>query len=224
MWGDVCGTSIEKNFFTCVRDFYVTVISKMLNKFPFTDNVMKELSFLDPRRRSESSCSGILSLASRFTSFSDDELDDLSMEFRGFRSSSDSDLPKFDPKEHAAIEHFWDAMSKVKLVTVISTHKFGTLAVLAKTLLVLPHSNADPERLFSMVRKIETEQRKNLDPSTVCDLLIVELNIATSCFDNEHLMSKEMLKSAKSATRASLSKGAAPTNIDSQEDTETMDS
>ena len=125
------------------------------------------------------------------------------MEFRDFRSSSDSDLPEFNPEVHAAIEHFWDAMSKVKLVTDINTHKFGTLGVLAKTLLVLLHSNADPERLFSMVRKIETEQRKNLDPSTVCDLLSLKLNIDTPCFENEHLMSKEMLKSAKSATRVS---------------------
>ena len=149
---DVCGTAIEKQFFTCVRQFYVTVISKMLNKFPFTDNIIKELSFLDPRHRSTSSCSGIISLASRFTSFTEDELDNLSMEFRDFRSS---DLPEFNPKEHAAIEHFWDAMSKVKLV---NESKFETLAALAKVLLILPHSNADPERLFSMVRKIETEQ------------------------------------------------------------------
>ena len=68
------------------------------------------------------------------------------MEFRDFRSSSDSDLPEFNPKEHATIEHFWDAMSKVKFVTDINMHKYGTLAVLAKTLLVSPHSNADPEQ------------------------------------------------------------------------------
>ena len=64
-------------------------------------------------------------------------------------------------------------MSKVKLVTDINTSRFGTLAQLAKILLVLPHSNADPERLFSMVRKIETEQRKHLDPSTDRDLLSI---------------------------------------------------
>ena len=207
---------LKNDFFTCVREFYVTVISKMLNKFPFTDNIIKELSFLDPRHRSTSSCSGIISLASRFTSFTEDELDNLSMEFRDFRSSSDSDLPEFNPKEHAAIEHFWDAMSKVKLV---NESKFETLAALAKVLLILPHSNADPERLFSMVRKIETEQRKNLDPSTVCDLLSVKLNIATPCFENEHLMSKEMLKNAKSATKVSLA-SKTPTVSEDVDDTD----
>ena len=50
-----------------------------------------------------------------------------------------------------------------------------------------------------MVRKIETEQRKHLDPSTVRDLLSIKLNNSTPCFDNEHLRSKDMLKKAKSA-------------------------
>ena len=44
-----------------------------------------------------------------------------------------------------------------------------------------------------MVRKIETEQRKHLDPSTVRDLLSIKLNNYTPCFENEHLMSKDML-------------------------------
>ena len=65
----VHGTAIEKRFFTCVREFYVATISKMLKKFPFTESVIKELSFLDPLKRSNSSCSEIMSLASRFTSF-----------------------------------------------------------------------------------------------------------------------------------------------------------
>lgn len=34
-------------------------------------------------------------------------------------------------------------------------------AIFAKTVLVLSHSNTDPERLFGMVRMIETEHRTN---------------------------------------------------------------
>ena len=56
----------------------------MLKKFPFSESVIKELSFLDPLNRSNSSCSEIMSLASRFTSFTDDEHDNLSMEFGTF--------------------------------------------------------------------------------------------------------------------------------------------
>ena len=130
----------------------------------------------------QKSCLLLLDLG---TSFTDDEHDNLSMEFRDFRSCSDSELPQFHSTNYAAIEHYRDAMSKVKLVTDINTSRFGTLAQFAKILLVLPHSNADPERLFSMVRKIETEQRKHLDPSTVRDLLSIKLNNSTPCFEND---------------------------------------
>ena len=34
----------EKRLFTCVREFYVVAISKMLEKFPFIENVIKELT------------------------------------------------------------------------------------------------------------------------------------------------------------------------------------
>ena len=77
--------------------------------------------------------------------------------------------------EHAALDHFWAAVAEIHSVTDIETYRFGLLARLAKTLLVLPHSNADPERLFSMVWKIETDQQKYLEISTLCDLLSVKI-------------------------------------------------
>ena len=40
-----------------------------------------------------------------------------------------------------------------------ATKRFGVLSKLAKTLLVLPNSNADPERAFSIIKKIHTEFR-----------------------------------------------------------------
>ena len=95
-------------------------------------------------------------------------------------------------------------MAEQKAITDSASLRFGTLSQLAKMLLVLPHSNADPERLFSMVRKIETEQRKRLDPSTVCDLLSTKINNDTVCYDNNHLMSRAFLKSVKTATRRSM--------------------
>ena len=74
------------------------------------------------------------------------------------------------------VDHFWATMAEQKNITDSASLRFGTLAQLAKTLLVLPHSNAEPDRLFSMVRKFETEQRKRLDPSTVCDLPSTKIN------------------------------------------------
>ena len=56
-----------------------------------------------------------------------------------------------------------------------------------------------------MVKKIETDQRKQLDPSTVCDLLSVKINNDNPCYSNRPLIIPTMLISAKTATRRSLS-------------------
>jgi len=58
-----------------------------------------------------------------------------------------------------------------------------------------------------MVRKIETEERTRLDPSTVSDLL--KLNNDEPYYMSQHLVRKNnnnMLSMAKSATATSLKK------------------
>ena len=59
-----------------------------------------------------------------------------------------------------------------------------------KTLLVLPHSTADPERLFSMIGKVDTSQRSNLHASTVCDILRVKINTDLECYKSRTLHAK----------------------------------
>ena len=66
---------------------------------------------------------------------------------------------------------------------------------------VLPHSNADPVR---MVRKIDTEQWRSLSPSTVQDFISVKMKTDASRFESQELFSSDLLKSAKSATKPSL--------------------
>lgn len=204
---EIVGTVKENTFFNSVRTFYETSVSKMLAKFPFDDSTIKELAFLDPRNRNKSSLGGLTQLATRFTSFTSDEIDSLCMEFRDFRATSNTHLPTFDPKnDNAAVDHFWAAMSDVRSVADSEMYRFQYLSQLAKTLLVLPHSNADPERLFSMVRKVETEERRNLDATTVQDLLAVKINNDKPCYMSKTLIDKDMLTSARSATMKHLNK------------------
>lgn len=128
----------------------------MIEKFPFNDTIIQPLAFLDPRNRGKTSPAGIIQLANRFTSLSPDEMDTLGMEFYDYRASPLDHLPTFDGKEAGAVDQFWAAMGKVKSVINSDVLRFGVLAQFAQILLVLPHSNADPKRLFSMVRQIET--------------------------------------------------------------------
>ena len=42
---EVVGTSIERRFYKYVRSFYEANVSKILNKFPFKDDTIRELFF-----------------------------------------------------------------------------------------------------------------------------------------------------------------------------------
>ena len=136
------------------------------------------------------------------------------MEFRDYRGAPHGELPTLvsEPLEDTGsevtcgLENIWAAMGELKSITDSALLRFGTLSHLAKILLVLPHSNADPERLFSMVRKIDTEQRRRLDSSTVCDLLCSEINNDSACYDNKFRLSDKFLRSVKLDTRRSLEK------------------
>ena len=92
-------------------------------------------------------------------------------------------------------------MGEIKAISDTSQLRFGSLAM-AKTVLVLPHSNADPERLLSMVHKIETEHRTRLSPDTVADLLSYKINIVNAL--RMSILTPELLQAAKSATMRSL--------------------
>ena len=75
--------------------------------------------------------------------------------------------------------------------------RFARLSTVAVAALSLPHSNADPERCFSMLRKIQTDQRGNLCQKTVNSLLSVKFNMDCECFN--YNPEDDVLKKAKTA-------------------------
>ena len=88
----------------------------------------------------------------------------------------------------------------------VEDRHFGYLANFCKVLLELPHSTADPERLFSISGKIDTLQRNSLLPSTICDILSIKFNVDEECYRSKELFSPHLLQQAKTATVRSLSR------------------
>ena len=70
--------------------------------------------------------------------------------------------------EETRVDRFWALIGK--------DGRFKNLAQLMMALLCIPHSNASSERVFSMVRKIVTENRTRRDNSTLCSLLSCKIN------------------------------------------------
>jgi hypothetical protein len=83
--------------------------------------------------------------------------------------------------------------------------KYKDLSQVMLTILSIPHSNAESERIFSLVRKNQTVFRPNLAVPMLESLLVVKNNMNNEqceCFRRK--FSKEFLKKAKSATYQNL--------------------
>ena len=39
------------NIFRIVRKFYCTIVTKMINKFPFHDSTLQEIGFINPEKK-----------------------------------------------------------------------------------------------------------------------------------------------------------------------------
>jgi len=96
------------------------------------------------------------------------------------------------------IDHGWSEIFLMK--TPVHEIHFPLLAKMMAPLLSLPHSNADVERLFSILRKIHTDARHSLNADTIAAYIQCKLNIDNPC--HQLAVSAEMLRLAKSATHA----------------------
>ena len=95
------------------------------------------------------------------------------------------------------MDTIWDCMAKLRRPD--GTVKFKRLSKIALLILTLPHSNAEEERVFSMVTKNKTKFRPNLQlDTTLSSILTVKLANPTDCIKFEP--TKQILDTAKKAT------------------------
>ena len=154
----VTGTRLESELFSAIRLFYEKTVAKILAKFPFQDQVLHDLKILDPRKRTEVNRASVVRLANRFENCTHEELNDLVSEVNDYRLKPNNQLPAANRDDGGALDQFWFLMGCISKPGDSSRKIFEQLAKLCKILLVLSHSNADPERLFSMVQKVETAE------------------------------------------------------------------
>ena len=167
----------------------------MVAKFPFKDPVISSLGFLNPTRRGEDPPSSVTTLAKRFPSLVPEaETCALEDEYADYCVTPAKEMPAHND---IRVDEYW---GKVSAMTnrITDTQRFPRLCKIAQALLTMPNSNADCERLFSIVRKVQTEYRSSMDNDTLCSLLTCKLNTQCACF--ELAPSKDTLKKAKSAS------------------------
>ena len=110
----------------------------------------------------------MINLAKCFFLVDDSDLPQLEDEWLNYQLSPSSDLPTYTPGD-TKIDWFWGDMARGKTGT--GQPRFGTLCAVVLPLLSLPNSNADSKRVFSMVKKIDTDSRSDLGQDTIYTLL-----------------------------------------------------
>lgn len=80
-----------------------------------------------------------------------------------------------------------------------SVPRLRNLSKVARTVLVIPHSNAEEERLFSMIRKSKTDSHSSLNiDGTLSNIKLANSETTTPCY--KWKPDNELLQSSKRAT------------------------
>lgn len=93
---------------------------------------------------------------------------------------------------------FWGNVSNYQVGT---DKPFSLLSTLALGICVIPHSNAGPERFFSMIRKNLRSDRSCIKKDTTLNSLMI---LKTCELSLDFIPSSDLLKKAKTATRLAL--------------------
>ena len=136
-------------------------------------------------------------------------MDKLSEEFIEFQLLKDENIPQQirdkaivnvdteNDKFYHRMDIIWHYLSSLKAPD--HTARFLRLPRIAMLVLLISHSNAQEECIFSMVRNNKTVFRPNLDPKgTLSSILTVKL--ANNMPAHQFEPTKDLLKTAKSAT------------------------
>ena len=199
---DYMDPNAQQLFFNGVRGFYRAVSSMIIKKFSFDDDLVDDVAFLLPENQDKVTTTLILRLAGRFTAATRRDCLDALEETLDYILLPSSSLPSVrcendeEQSKNDELCAYWTQFGKMS--TLMGTARFPNLSRLAKCILALPVSNAETERVFSIVRKIVTDYRTQIDQRTLCALLACKMNNDCKCY--ELATPDDLLRKAKSAT------------------------
>ena len=193
----------QESFFKSVKKYYCAGLDYMIGKFPLDDSLLKHAEVLDLSLRKDVSFKSVDYFVKKFPCLlplakgksSNEIRDDLELEFANYQFEELESIEKTD-----RVDLQWHEISNIKVSGIT---KYPTLSKVMQGVCVIPHSNADCERVFSIVRKNKTDFRSNMSVETLQALLIEKINSGIPC--HKRKFSADFLNKAKKATAESLS-------------------
>lgn len=221
--GDISDAQYNK-FHDAVHFYFKESLDYIKTKFPIKDDTICNSVWIDVTRRSDVSWENVEHFVDKFQSvrslegINEDQLHD---EFVDYQTLSSNDFPSeafeeakvvdgvVDGEEvfHYRMDTLWWHLNRMR-IPQSSVKRFKLLQKVAEAILVIPHSNVELERLFSIVRKNKTDARSSLKlDGTLSSILAMKSmypETKTPC--HKFQPDESMLRSAKSATVKALNK------------------
>ena len=186
-----------KRIYASIRSFYEAFVKKLIKVFPFKSKTFQLLSILDPENVLSVSVSSIDELCTTFAVSCEDEV---KMQFRDFSADSEA-MPA--STETDAVQ-YWLRIKSMKSSTGELMYKELANAVLQ--LLAIPVSNADGERVFSLVRRVQTDFRSSMSTETLSSLVRFHFNNSGKCCEFRRYPDSFLLKAKTCAMERNLSR------------------
>lgn len=163
-------------------DFLVTAASEMQDRFPLSDVFFESLQFLNPRvalniqkpdnlNNLSSVWNALKSVPGIDGNLIDNQWRKLAVYF--------SDNDEKDPLLLKSVEEFWYTIGLYK--NFQDEFEFENLSQLAKLCISLPHSNAETERVFSVVTDVKTKKRNKLSSEVLNSVAVIRFSSSTCC-------------------------------------------
>lgn len=193
--GRLSGDDI-KQFYKLIRNFFATACKYILEKFPFHDSVVKHAEVADISLRASTSFSSVLFFIELFPNIiNNSDKDNLEVEFASYQADKLNE-------EILNCERMDVAWAKIaNLKDASGNIKYSVLPPVMLAILVIPHSNAATERIFSVVRKNQTDFRPNMNTKTLGALLVEKTKMfscSETCYQKQ--FTEKDLREAKEAT------------------------
>ena len=213
--GDI-GMSDYTKVFDAAHYYFKHALKYMQQKFPLSDDLLMNAKWIDVSDRIAGNWSNVEYFLQRYPLLSSIPQDELYDEYFDYQTLKDSEIGTqaweeakiIDCEEngvptvfHYRVDVLWWHIANMRLPET-NLPQFRHLMKVAELILVLPHSNAEEERLFSIVRKNKTESRSSMNLSgTLSSILAMKTSFPESTIPCSRWQPDDaLLMKAKGAT------------------------
>ncbi len=195
---DNISTANRLEFRINIQAWWISVYKGAVKRLPLNHKLLSNVQWLQPGLQLYSNLPHFIIAADCLSQVvsSVEEKSQLQEQFMDYCMAT---LPS-SVKNIVEVDTYWHAVSQIRDISG-SEYRYPTLTKLAKAILIIPHGNADTERLFSHLGLNKTKHRNCLGISTLNSLLIVQFNVPEKCFNFKP--SKPLPKQCKNAISAS---------------------